>query len=268
MPGSNPEELLRASQDILAGLITLTSDSPADDRAAHLYKRLYCPVCPGETIDKAEVPLAKQMRGIVNEKLGAGEPEPTILAFFVELYGWTVLAPVKLESVRLAGIDFDGSLEIQGNLELQLRSSELLGVHSHVKQAEEYIEPLLERIGRQDTPVAFWFSNVKSDLSDDTGLPVLALRYDIPDKLEDSRTLFSRIEDVFLSLGVSIVSDEDLPHGGIWAELNNITLDNIHFEKGALFFEPTFIASEGQIDGSSMVLIFGGVPANFREIVG
>ncbi len=53
---------------------------------------LMCPVCPAETIDQAQVPLAKQMRQIVRDKLAAGETRQEILDFFAERYGQAVIA--------------------------------------------------------------------------------------------------------------------------------------------------------------------------------
>ena len=63
-----------------------------DERANGLEKQLICPVCPGETIDQSSVQLARDMRSIVREKLGAGETEQQIKDFFVARYGIRVLA--------------------------------------------------------------------------------------------------------------------------------------------------------------------------------
>ena len=43
-----------------------------EERAQSIDKSLICPVCPGETIDQAQVELAYQMRSVVREKLAAG----------------------------------------------------------------------------------------------------------------------------------------------------------------------------------------------------
>ena len=50
-----------------------------------------CPVCPGESIDQSQNPLAVQMRAIVAEKMEQGWSEDRIKAFFVERYGPSVL---------------------------------------------------------------------------------------------------------------------------------------------------------------------------------
>ena len=55
-------------------------------------RSLICPVCPAETIDQAQVQLAKQMRALVREKLAEGWSREQILDLFVESYGEDVLA--------------------------------------------------------------------------------------------------------------------------------------------------------------------------------
>ena len=62
-------------------------------RAQDIEKGIMCPVCPGESIDQSQHPLAVQMRGIVSEKVEEGWTGKQIEAFFVERYGpayfWT-----------------------------------------------------------------------------------------------------------------------------------------------------------------------------------
>ena len=55
-------------------------------------KMLMCPVCPSETIDQSQVPLAGQMRAMVREQLRDGKTREEILKFFVDRYGLGVLA--------------------------------------------------------------------------------------------------------------------------------------------------------------------------------
>ena len=64
---------------------------PLEQRAHELNKAIMCPVCPGESIDQSQNPLAVQMRAIVSEKLGQGVTEGDIKEFFVERYGPSVL---------------------------------------------------------------------------------------------------------------------------------------------------------------------------------
>ena len=57
-------------------------------------RMLMCPVCPAQTIDQTEVPLAKQMRAQVRELLAGGATRKEVLDWFAapERYGPGVLA--------------------------------------------------------------------------------------------------------------------------------------------------------------------------------
>ncbi len=72
-----------------------------EEEAQAIDKGLMCPVCPAETIDQSQVPIAKQMRAIVREKLAAGESREQILAFFVERYGENILAAPQKQGFSL-----------------------------------------------------------------------------------------------------------------------------------------------------------------------
>ena len=63
-----------------------------EERAQSIDKSLICPVCPGETIDQAQVELAYQMRSVVREKLAAGATREEVIQYFVDRYGEGVLA--------------------------------------------------------------------------------------------------------------------------------------------------------------------------------
>lgn len=66
---------------------------PYDEAEAYaIDQRLMCPVCPAETIDQAQVPLARQMRQTVRQMLAQGATRQEILDFFAERYGQDVLA--------------------------------------------------------------------------------------------------------------------------------------------------------------------------------
>lgn len=70
-----------------------TPTVPYDESAAQAIDRmLICPVCPAESIDQAQVPLARQMRRQVRAMLAAGAGQPEILAWFADRYGPSVLA--------------------------------------------------------------------------------------------------------------------------------------------------------------------------------
>ena len=72
-------------------------------RAQGINKEVMCPVCPGESIDQSQNPLAVQMRAIVVDKLGQDWTADEIKSFFVERYGPSVLLdPPRSGSTLLA----------------------------------------------------------------------------------------------------------------------------------------------------------------------
>ena len=82
----------------LAGLVLLactTAVSPlpeSEQRAQAIDNSLICPICPGETIDRSQVQLAKDMQVIVREQIADGRSDDEIRQFFVDRYGERVLA--------------------------------------------------------------------------------------------------------------------------------------------------------------------------------
>ena len=62
---------------------------------------LMCPVCPAESIDQAQVPLAKQMRQRVRELLAEGATREEVLDYFADRYGQNVLASPPKSGVNL-----------------------------------------------------------------------------------------------------------------------------------------------------------------------
>ena len=65
--------------------------SSIEKRSQDLNKIVMCPVCPGESIDQSQHPLATQMRGIVLARLQDGWTDEQILLSFVDSYGSMVL---------------------------------------------------------------------------------------------------------------------------------------------------------------------------------
>ena len=76
---------------------------PAYDEAEAqaIDRMLICPVCPAESIDQAQVPLAQQMRQQVREMLAAGAGRQEILDWFADRYGMGVLAAPPKTGVNL-----------------------------------------------------------------------------------------------------------------------------------------------------------------------
>ena len=67
------------------------ADKALEARARALSTELRCLVCQNQSIDDSNVPLARDLRMIVREKLVAGESEDAILAFLAARYGEFVL---------------------------------------------------------------------------------------------------------------------------------------------------------------------------------
>ena len=70
-------------------------------RSHSLNKEIMCPVCPGESIDQSQNPLAVQMRSLVVEKIELGWTDGKIKDFFVSRYGPRVLLSPPFEGFGL-----------------------------------------------------------------------------------------------------------------------------------------------------------------------
>lgn len=77
---------------LVAAACTTRADlGTGEERAQQLEKTILCPICPGESIDQSQTELARQMRGIVREKIDRGWTDEQIRGFFVERYGPEVI---------------------------------------------------------------------------------------------------------------------------------------------------------------------------------
>jgi cytochrome c-type biogenesis protein CcmH len=73
-----------------------------DDEARRIGRELQCPVCQGLPVADSPSPLAAQMRGIIRDELEAGEDRESILAYFSERYGESVLMTPPRSGLALA----------------------------------------------------------------------------------------------------------------------------------------------------------------------
>lgn len=81
---------------VVAALLSAVGLRPAsgDERARRLEAELRCPVCQGLSIADSPAVLAGEMRGVVAQRVAAGESDAGIRAYFVERYGqWILLVP-------------------------------------------------------------------------------------------------------------------------------------------------------------------------------
>lgn len=63
------------------------ADPALQQRARGLYQELRCVVCQNETIDSSNAPLARDLRGLVRQRLRAGDSDAEILAYLEARYG-------------------------------------------------------------------------------------------------------------------------------------------------------------------------------------
>ena len=72
-------------------------DPELERRARALAKELRCLVCQNQSIDDSDADLARDLRGLVRERLLAGDSDDALIAFVSERYGDFVLLrpPVK-----------------------------------------------------------------------------------------------------------------------------------------------------------------------------
>lgn len=76
-------------------------DPVLEARARNLSKELRCVVCQNQTIDDSDAPLAADLRGILRERLVAGDTDEQAKAYLVERYGDFVLLKPPMNPATL-----------------------------------------------------------------------------------------------------------------------------------------------------------------------
>ncbi len=116
-----------------------------EEEAQAIDEMLMCPVCPAESIDQAQVPLARQMRQRVRELLSEGATRQEVLNYFADRYGQDVLASPPKSGVNLLAwaLPIAGLLAALVAVLLVLRSMK-------GKDDEQTDEPLTEGTGNAD----------------------------------------------------------------------------------------------------------------------
>src|SRR3954454_10658452 len=66
-------------------------DPGKEARARELSRELRCMVCQNQSIDDSEAPLARDLRLLVRERIGAGDTDSQVLDFLVARYEQFVL---------------------------------------------------------------------------------------------------------------------------------------------------------------------------------
>jgi len=67
------------------------AEGPLEAEGRAIARMLLCPICENLSVLDSPSPLAQQMRGIIQEKLAAGESREQIIQYFVDRYGEGVL---------------------------------------------------------------------------------------------------------------------------------------------------------------------------------
>ncbi len=89
----------------LLGLLALVTPAGAAEvyskRTLEIARELQCPVCEGQSVAESNSELARQMRGIIEQKVQAGESDAEIKRYFVDRYGVSVLRDPPRSGVSL-----------------------------------------------------------------------------------------------------------------------------------------------------------------------
>ncbi len=93
---------------VVAGLLALawsaslaSAEDMYSERTLRLARQIHCPICAGESIADSQTELARQMRGIIEEKVEAGESDQEIRDYFVARYGESILFEPPKSGFRL-----------------------------------------------------------------------------------------------------------------------------------------------------------------------
>ena len=121
-----------------------------EKEAQSIDRMLMCPVCPAESIDQAQVELARQMREQVRLLLAQGQSREEVLDYFVQRYGKQVLAAPPFAGISLLAwvIPIGSVLLGIGAGFVILRSMSRRPRESPVAGNPEELEPYLEAVDR------------------------------------------------------------------------------------------------------------------------
>ncbi len=134
---------------------TMPQQSPAWDeaQAQAIDRSIMCPVCPAETIDQAQVPIARQMRQVVRQKLAAGESPEEILEFFAQRYGRDIVAFPPKSGLNLVAWLFPvvgiGALLGAGVMVLRAMSGRRATALAPALTADAGLQPYLARVDQE-----------------------------------------------------------------------------------------------------------------------
>jgi len=79
----------------------IMADPAKEARARELSRELRCMVCQNQSIDDSDAPLARDLRLLVRERIGAGDSNSQVIDFLVARYGEFVLLKPRFERQTL-----------------------------------------------------------------------------------------------------------------------------------------------------------------------
>jgi cytochrome c-type biogenesis protein CcmH/NrfF len=91
-----------ADSSVAGGTVQLVAETPIDRQIREIAEQLRCPVCQSQSILESNSALALEMRGLIRERLEAGESPDQIKEYFVGRYGEWILLDPKAEGFNLA----------------------------------------------------------------------------------------------------------------------------------------------------------------------
>ena len=120
--------------------------------AQSIDRKLMCPVCPAETIDQAQVELARQMRRLVREMLAQGASRDEVLDFFARTYGPEILAAPPKSGFNLIAWVLPTAAVVAalaaGLLVIRSMAASGAAALEDGPGAEESLQPYLEAVDR------------------------------------------------------------------------------------------------------------------------
>ena len=80
----------------------ILADPVLESRARTISKQLRCLVCQNQSIDDSDAPLARDLRIVVRERLGAGASDDEVMRFVTARYGDFVLLSPPFKATTYA----------------------------------------------------------------------------------------------------------------------------------------------------------------------
>ena len=79
---------------LLLALPPGTTSAVSEEEVEHIATQLRCPVCQNLSVADSPSEMAKEMRGLIRERLEQGETREQVMTYFVTKYGeWILLSP-------------------------------------------------------------------------------------------------------------------------------------------------------------------------------